>query len=46
MRVAVTRPEEDAGPLTAKLEAMGHEVVMAPLMTIRPREDVSIPDLR
>ena len=29
MRVAVTRPEEDAGPLTAKLEAMGHEVVMA-----------------
>ena len=46
MRVAVTRPEEDAGPLTARLEAMGHEVVMAPLMTIRPREDVSIPDLR
>ena len=46
MRVAVTRPEEDAGPLTAKLEAMGHEVVMAPLMTIRPRDGVAIPDLR
>jgi uroporphyrinogen-III synthase len=45
MRVAVTRPEEDAGPLTARLEAMGHEVVMAPLLTIRPRADVSIPDL-
>ena len=45
MRVAVTRPEEDAGPLTAKLTAMGHEVVMAPLLTIRPREGVSIPAL-
>jgi uroporphyrinogen-III synthase len=46
MRVAVTRPEEDAGPLTAKLQAMGHEVVMAPLLTITPRDGVAIPDLR
>ena len=45
MRIAVTRPEEDAGPLTAKLSAMGHEVVMAPLLEIRPREGVSIPAL-
>ncbi|PZF78176.1 hypothetical protein DK847_07115 [Aestuariivirga litoralis] len=45
MRIAVTRPEEDAGPLTAKLSAMGHEVVMAPLLTITPREGVSIPAL-
>ena len=45
MRVAVTRPEEDAGPLTAKLEAMGHEVVMTPLLALRPREDVAIPAL-
>lgn len=45
MRIAVTRPEEDAGPLTAKLSAMGHEVVMAPLLTIRPRDGVSIPAL-
>lgn len=45
MRVAVTRPEEDAGPLTAKLTAMGHAVVMAPLLAIRPRDNVSIPDL-
>lgn len=37
MRIAVTRPEEDAGPLKAKLEAMGHEAVMAPLLTIVPR---------
>jgi uroporphyrinogen-III synthase len=43
MKIAVTRPEEDAGPLRAKLEAMGHEVVMAPLMTIRTRRDVEIP---
>lgn len=45
MLIAVTRPEEDAGPLTAKLEAMGHEVVMAPLLAIKPRAHVSIPDL-
>jgi uroporphyrinogen-III synthase len=43
MRIALTRPGEDAGPLKAKLEAMGHEVVMAPLMTIRTRSDVEIP---
>jgi len=24
MRIAVTRPEEDAGPLKEKLEALGH----------------------
>jgi uroporphyrinogen-III synthase len=46
MRIALTRPEEDAGALKAKLEAMGHEVVMAPLMTIRPREDAAIPQQR
>ena len=44
MRIAVTRPEEDAGPLKARLEAMGHQVVMAPLMTIRPRAGVVIPE--
>jgi uroporphyrinogen-III synthase len=43
MRVAVTRPGEDAGPLKARLEAMGHQVVMVPLMTIRPRAGVVIP---
>lgn len=45
MRIAVTRPEEDAGPLTAKLAALGHEVVMAPLLRIRPRATVNIPAL-
>jgi uroporphyrinogen-III synthase len=44
MRIAVTRPEEDAGGLKQKLEAMGHQVVMVPLMTIRPRDGVDIPD--
>jgi uroporphyrinogen-III synthase len=46
MKIAVTRPEEDADPLRAKLEAMGHQVVMAPLMTIRPRTEVEIPRRR
>jgi uroporphyrinogen-III synthase len=45
MRIAVTRPEEDAAPLKATLEAMGHKVLMAPLMTIRPRDGVTIPGL-
>lgn len=46
MRIAVTRPEEDAGPLKAKLEAMGHDVVMAPLLEIAPRRNVEIPPLQ
>ena len=45
MRIAVTRPEEDAGPLKAKLEALGHEVTMTPLLVIQPRDSVTIPDL-
>lgn len=44
MRVVVTRPAEDAATLTAKLEALGHEVVMAPLLEIRPRSGVAMPD--
>jgi uroporphyrinogen-III synthase len=45
MRIAVTRPEEDAGPLKARLEAMGHQAVIVPLLEIRPRHDVEIPAL-
>ncbi|MFN4140313.1 uroporphyrinogen-III synthase [Aestuariivirga sp.] len=45
MRIAVTRPEEDAGPLTVKLGALGHAAVMAPLLAIRPRQGVAIPAL-
>ncbi len=44
MRIAVTRPEEDAEPLMAKLKALGHDVTATPLLTIRPRKDVAIPD--
>ena len=45
MRIAVTRPEEDAGLLGAKIETMGHEVIAAPMMSIRPRRDVTLPEL-
>ncbi len=45
MHIAVTRPEEDAGALKAKLEAAGHEVTLTPLLSIRPRDGVTIPDL-
>lgn len=44
MLIAVTRPDEDSGPLQAKLEAMGHEPVAAPLLTIAPRDGAVIPD--
>lgn len=43
MRVIVTRPEEDAGPLRCRLESLGHAVIMAPLMRIAARPDVVIP---
>lgn len=45
MRVIVTRPEEDAGPLCRELQELGHTVIMAPLLEIVPREGVSIPAL-
>lgn len=36
MHLLVTRPEPDAGRLTAHLEALGYRVTRAPLMRIRP----------
>jgi uroporphyrinogen-III synthase len=45
MRLIVTRPEEDAGPLKSRLEALGHEVTLAPLLRIVAREGIDIPDL-
>ncbi|WP_373505278.1 uroporphyrinogen-III synthase [Aestuariivirga sp.] len=45
MRIAVTRPEEDAGPLRARLEALGHDVTVTPLLAIKPRDNVTIPSL-
>ena len=44
MRIAITRPLEDAAPLKDKLEKLGHGVVVAPLLTIVPRPQVMIPD--
>lgn len=36
MKVIVTRPREQAGPLVARLEELGHEVVACPLIEIEP----------
>ena len=36
MRVIVTRPGDQAGPLVERLEALGHEVVSCPLIEIVP----------
>ena len=44
MRLIVTRPEEDAGPLKARLEALGHHVISAPLLKIVARDGVSLLD--
>ncbi len=36
MRVIVTRPEGQGGELAGRLEALGHEVVLCPLVRIEP----------
>ena len=36
MKVVVTRPRAQAGPLVSRLEALGHEVVECPLIEIEP----------
>ncbi|MDE8346275.1 MAG: uroporphyrinogen-III synthase [Acidocella sp.] len=36
MKVLVTRPEPGASATAAKLEALGHEAILAPSLTIRP----------
>ncbi|MCX8505805.1 MAG: uroporphyrinogen-III synthase [Alphaproteobacteria bacterium] len=38
MRFLITRPHEDAAPLANALQAMGHETLIAPLMTIKQTE--------
>jgi uroporphyrinogen-III synthase len=38
MKVVVTRPREQAGPLVERLEALGHEVVECPLIEIEPTD--------
>jgi uroporphyrinogen-III synthase len=44
MRLIVTRPLEDARPLGRRLEAAGHEVILAPLLSIRPVSGLAIPE--
>ncbi len=46
MRLIVTRPEEDAGPLRNKLETLGHQVTLLPLLRIVRREGVLVPQLQ
>ena len=36
MRIVVTRPRNQAGPLVGRLEELGHEVVECPLIEIEP----------
>lgn len=36
MRVIVTRPAEQAAPLAGRLRALGHEVVVCPLVRVEP----------
>lgn len=42
MRLIVTRPQEDARPLGERLAAAGHDVIMAPLLSIRPAAHLAI----
>lgn len=42
MKVVVTRADEQADPLVARLEALGHEVVRCPLIRIEPLGDESL----
>ncbi len=39
MKVFITRPRDQAGPLVARLEELGHEVVECPLIEIEPFEE-------
>lgn len=45
MKLLVTRPLDDAQPLAEKLESLGHEAIIVPLLKIEPRQDVVIPEL-
>jgi uroporphyrinogen-III synthase len=40
MRLVVTRPEEDARPLAARLRALGHQVLVEPMLAIAIDRDV------
>ena len=42
MRIVVTRAAAQAQPLTARLEALGHDVVLCPLLEVEPLGNESI----
>jgi uroporphyrinogen-III synthase len=42
MKLLVTRPLDDAQPLAEKLEGLGHEAVIVPLLEIVARDDVDV----
>ena len=44
MKVVVTRPRAQAGPLVARLQAAGHDVVECPLIEIEPTDDPVVVD--
>ena len=45
MRLIITRPEEDAVTLKAKLESRGHTAIPAPLLKIVARPGAYVPPL-
>jgi uroporphyrinogen-III synthase len=44
MKLLVTRPVEDAQPLAEKLEGLGHEAIIVPLLEIKSRQNIVLPD--
>ena len=46
MKVIVTRPRDQAGPLVARLEALGHDVIECPLIEIERTSDEPVEPAR
>lgn len=44
MQLIITRPEEDARAVAAALGGLGHHPILAPLLTIRLRQPIGIPE--
>jgi uroporphyrinogen-III synthase len=44
VRLIVTRPQADAAALAQRLEGAGHEVILAPLLSIRPMDELEVPE--
>ncbi len=42
MHVLVTRPRDDAEPLVESLAARGHTAELAPMLSVRPRDDAAV----